>query len=246
MQHLPIVSNLVEGGTRRYVRMMLLRSHDFRVRHYNFLFNIGLLVAFVLLISGVLYYMYHTKETKDKTRMRKRLQRNYVIDKLHAYNHATRSIDGAYNTPLSANNAMVSERGYGTFEEDDWGKGGQPIEVASSSHYHTSNLREGDAEIRGRYGMGDLAPEGTSSVGGLMSSSSSVLNEEEVRRALQQGVAYSRPTRDLAPSSGPSSASRSSSWLYSMIEMRDRGNAAQKYAIPKYSGVMQTVESSLV
>lgn len=243
LPHLPrthVVSNLVEGGTRRYVKMMLVRSHDFRVRHYNFLFNVGLLLAFVSLVSSVLYYMHRTKETKDKKHMRKLTQRNYVVDKLRAYNRATLSVDGAYNTPLSANNALVAERGYGTFgeeEEKDWGKGGRPLGVESSAHYHTSEIREGDAEVRGRYGMGDSAPEGASALGG--SATSSVLNEEEVRRALQHGVAYSKPTRGAA-----SAAPRSSSWLYSMIEMRDRG--ARDYAIPKYSGVLQTVESSLV
>ena len=117
------VSNLVEGGTRRYVKMMLVRSREFRAQHYNFIFNVVVLSAFVLLVSGVLYYMYRTKETKEVEHMKKLSQRNYIVDKLHAYNRATLSVDGAYNTPMSANNALVSGRGYGAFEEEegDWG-----------------------------------------------------------------------------------------------------------------------------
>ena len=106
------MSGLVESGTRRYVRAMLHRSHRFRARYYNALYNFSLFVLLAAMTAGILYYMRTRKETAEKKRMRQLDQRNYVIDKLNQYNRTALRVDGAYNTPLSANNPIVGVGGY--------------------------------------------------------------------------------------------------------------------------------------
>lgn len=116
MQH--YVSGLVESGTRRYVRAMLHRSHRFRARYYNVLYNIALFAFFFAVTGGILYYMRTRKESVEKKRGRQLDQRNYVIDKLNQYNRTALRVDGAYNAPLSANNPVVGVGGYAALTSD--------------------------------------------------------------------------------------------------------------------------------
>mgnify|MGYP006092913867 CR=1 FL=1 len=96
-------SNLIESGTRRYVGMMLVRSHEFRRRHTNILFNAGLGAALFGLVALVLYYKRRTRENQAETDIRLFQKRNYVLDKLNNYNKTVLSVDGAFHTPQSAN-----------------------------------------------------------------------------------------------------------------------------------------------
>lgn len=229
-----VVSNLVETGTRKYVKMMLNRSHEFRQRHYNFFFNIALLTLFIILVSGTLTYMHYTKETKNSKKLKQLSQRNYIIDKLHAYKRSTIAIDGAYNTPLSSNNQLVSNVNYSSFTNQSFND--QNIfnenKENSDEYHHTQNIRNNDPEIKQRHQM-KYNPNGTTST-----TTPSVLNEEEIRRALQQGTAYSKPTKHSTQKMPTSS----SAWLYSMINLQNQAT----FNIPKYNGIVKTIETSLL
>lgn len=101
--------SLVEGSTRNYVNYMLIRSHKVRVRYYNFFFNAFLFGLFVFVVGGSLVYKWRTKESSEEKSLRRLMKRNYVLERLGAYNKTAKSIDGAYNTPLSANSHLVRE-----------------------------------------------------------------------------------------------------------------------------------------
>jgi hypothetical protein len=161
MQH-HYVSSLVESGTRRYVRAMLHRSHRFRARYYNTLYNLALLALFAAVTAGILYYMRTRKETAEKKRMRQLDQRNYVIDKLNQYNRTALRVDGAYNAPLSANNPVIGVGGYAALASD-------PSEA--EAYHHERIFGEG---IEPSVPRESAAPS------------------ESVLRALGNGVAYNR------------------------------------------------------
>lgn len=107
MPQVAYTSNLVESGTRRYIGSMLVRSHEFRRRHYNFFFNVGLTLFLFGLVSLVLYYKRRTRETPTEADHRLLEKRNYVLNRLSQYNKKTLSTDGAFNTPLSANSPLL-------------------------------------------------------------------------------------------------------------------------------------------
>lgn len=101
-------TSLVENKTRTYVNYMLMKSHNVRVRYYNFFFNASLLIAFVVVVGGSLFYKWRCKESESERATRQLMKRNYVIERLNQYNHALKN-DGAYNTPLSANTHLFEE-----------------------------------------------------------------------------------------------------------------------------------------
>lgn len=101
-------THLVENNTRKYVNYMLIKSHDVRVRYYNFFFNLFLLIVFFLVVGGSLFYKWRSKENETEKATRKLIKRNYIIQRLSQYNHALKE-DGAYNTPLSANTHLFEE-----------------------------------------------------------------------------------------------------------------------------------------
>ena len=217
-------SNLVESGTRKYIRMMLVRSHAFRQRHYNIMFNLTLGVVFVILAIGILYYKRATKEKADERRLRELHSRKYVIDKLSKYNHATLRVDGAYNTPVSSNHP---ELGQSNLFSDT-------AMLASAMHESTSHDNnnagadagaDADADA-GRYHNQMLREE----------------RNEELKRALGGGMVHRRYRAHYVPNV-PMKGHGVSSWMRSMIHEKEK---LGDYEIPKYTGAVGALEASLV
>jgi len=159
-------SNLVESGTRKYIRMMLIRSHRFRERHYNIMFNMTIGLLFIGLVGGVLYYKHVTKEKRSDKYRRKLESRRYVIDKLSNYNRANMRVDGAYNTPVSSNHPE-----YGLFS-DFLGRSssishmvdGDVDSNMDDERYHVSEIRREKEEEMSRALGGGMRVKGVHDV----------------------------------------------------------------------------------
>jgi hypothetical protein len=54
--------NLVEPGVKYFLRETLKQTHLFRLKYYNSLFNIGLLVFFISLLGFILLMKYKMNE----------------------------------------------------------------------------------------------------------------------------------------------------------------------------------------
>ena len=55
---------LIEPGTKYFINASLDHCREFKVKHYNLLYNIGMFLGLVLTVSTVLYFKYKTKNDK--------------------------------------------------------------------------------------------------------------------------------------------------------------------------------------
>ena len=178
-------SNLVESGTRKYIRMMLIRSHRFRERHYNIMFNLTVGLLFFGLVGGVLYYKHVTKEKRSDKYRRKLESRRYVIDKLSNYNRANMRIDGAYNTPVSSNHPEL-----GLFSDFS----GRSSSVSQSQVMDGGNESKMDEE---RYHVSEVRKEKEEEIKRALGGGMRVRQVHEVPRAPSKGRVPSRWMRSM-------------------------------------------------
>lgn len=78
--------NLVEPGTKYFLKQTLKTCHARNLNFYNNLYNGLLLFIFVSVISGILYYKKIYRLTQDEIIEQKRENRIYVLEKLKKYN----------------------------------------------------------------------------------------------------------------------------------------------------------------
>lgn len=73
---------LIEPGMKYFINASLEQCHQFKSKHYNFLYNLGLFIAFFSIIGIVLYYKYKIKNNKKLQEEKKKEQQEYVLNKL--------------------------------------------------------------------------------------------------------------------------------------------------------------------
>ena len=74
--------NLTEAGIRSYVGKSLRDFHKFRDSWTSLIFNIIMFFAFVVTISGVLYWRYKGRITPEEQLLRNRKKKEYIFTKL--------------------------------------------------------------------------------------------------------------------------------------------------------------------
>jgi len=77
-----IKPRLIEPGMKYFINASLEQCHQFKSKHYNFIYNLGLFVAFIIILAIVLYYKYKVKNNKKLQEEKKRQQKEYVLNKL--------------------------------------------------------------------------------------------------------------------------------------------------------------------
>jgi hypothetical protein len=109
-------SHLIEGNTRSYVQLVLSKCNENRVRMYSYALNGFILVAFILTVTGILWYCRSAKLT-PKERIRKfRRDQEYVLTKIREFqtvNKAqreqfTRLVNRVETSEPIANNKLTS------------------------------------------------------------------------------------------------------------------------------------------
>jgi len=71
-----IQPRLIEPGMKYFINASLEQCHQFKSKHYNFLYNLGLFIAFISIISIVLYYKYKIKNNKQLQEEKKNNNKN--------------------------------------------------------------------------------------------------------------------------------------------------------------------------
>jgi len=79
---------LIEPGVKYFLNETLKQCHDFKTKYNNYLFNIGLLCAFLLLLGLILLYKFKGKLTPKEKIMRDSQKRQYIISKVKNYQDA--------------------------------------------------------------------------------------------------------------------------------------------------------------
>ena len=75
-------SSLTEPGVRSFVRKSLIAHRQSKNEMNCIMFNIGLLLAFVLIFGGVLYWRYNGKPNLRERAVERERTREYIISKL--------------------------------------------------------------------------------------------------------------------------------------------------------------------
>lgn len=91
---------LVEPGMKYYINETLKQCHSKREFFNNIIFNISLLVVFLLLLSGILFYKYRGKLTPVEKYMKNKNQYQYILSQIKKVNIAHKNANQELITGL--------------------------------------------------------------------------------------------------------------------------------------------------
>jgi len=74
--------NLVEPGVKYFLSETLKQTHLFRIKHYNTLFNIGLLIFFISLLGIILLIKYKGRLTIVEREKKEYDKKQYILSKI--------------------------------------------------------------------------------------------------------------------------------------------------------------------
>ena len=74
--------NLIEPGVKYFLNTTLEQCHIIKYKYYNFIYNLGLFIAFVSIITIFLYYKYKIKNNRELQEEKKQIEQNYIMNKL--------------------------------------------------------------------------------------------------------------------------------------------------------------------
>lgn len=77
-----INTTLVEPGVKYFISCSLRQCREFKDKYINILFNIGMFVLFIIIISGILIYKYKGKMTPIEREIINRKKQEYIVSKL--------------------------------------------------------------------------------------------------------------------------------------------------------------------
>lgn len=73
---------LCESGVKYFIRSSLKESHCLKEKHYNMIYNVAMMVSFVVCVTGFLWYRYKGKRSVEEQRLRDRQKQMYIVGKL--------------------------------------------------------------------------------------------------------------------------------------------------------------------
>jgi len=82
--------SLIEPGVKYFLRETLKQCKEFKDKYNNTIFNIGLLILFILLVFGILVYKYKGKLTPIEKQQKDIEKKQYILTKIKNYQDAKR------------------------------------------------------------------------------------------------------------------------------------------------------------
>jgi hypothetical protein len=76
---------LTEPGVKYFLNETLKQCHIFKEKYHNYLFNIGILVLFLILLGGLLIYKYKGKLTPEEISENELNKKRYILSKIKNY-----------------------------------------------------------------------------------------------------------------------------------------------------------------
>jgi hypothetical protein len=73
---------LTEPGVKSFLNSTLKQCHDFKTNYYNYMFNIGIFIGFLILLGGLLLYKYKGKLTDAEKRQLDNVKQQYILSKI--------------------------------------------------------------------------------------------------------------------------------------------------------------------
>ena len=76
---------LTEPGVKYFLNETLKQCHNFKEKHNNTLFKIGLLFGFLIILGILLLYKYKGKLTREEIREKEEEKKRYILSKIRNY-----------------------------------------------------------------------------------------------------------------------------------------------------------------
>jgi len=93
---------LIEPGTRYFLNETLSRCAVFKQQYYNDALNVTIVLIFIIMVFGFLYYKYKGKLTPAEKMTKDRERKHYVLSQIKNYQDAKRMESQSLITGLPA------------------------------------------------------------------------------------------------------------------------------------------------
>ena len=81
---------LTEPGVKYFLHQSLKQCHIVRDNFYNMVFNVGLLIGFLLILGLILLYKYKGKLTPAEIAIKNKEKQQYILSKIKIFQDAKR------------------------------------------------------------------------------------------------------------------------------------------------------------
>jgi hypothetical protein len=78
------VPRLIERQTSAYMMNTLQQCHEKRVQLYSFLFNVTIVVVFLVVVAVILYSLFRQKRTPDEEKDKILHDQKFILEKIKA------------------------------------------------------------------------------------------------------------------------------------------------------------------
>ena len=75
--------SLIEPGTRYYIGGSLKECRKFKDKYITLLFNLGMIILFIIFFGSILMYRYKGNITPGEIELKNRKKKEYIISKLN-------------------------------------------------------------------------------------------------------------------------------------------------------------------
>jgi hypothetical protein len=82
--------HLTEPGVTYFLHQTLKQCHIVREKFHNLIFNVGMFIAFLLVLGLILLYKYKGKLTPVELEKNKREKQQYILSKIQKFQEAKR------------------------------------------------------------------------------------------------------------------------------------------------------------
>jgi len=76
---------LTEPGVKYFLNQALKQSHIIKEKFHNTLFNIGIFLIFIFILSGILLYKYKGKLSPIELQQKKKEKQQYILEKIKTF-----------------------------------------------------------------------------------------------------------------------------------------------------------------
>ena len=94
--------SLTEPGVKYFLHQTLKQCHITRDNFYNLAFNIGLFIAFLLILGGILFFKYKGKLSPIEINKKNKEKQQYILSKIQNFQQAKRKAHQELITGLPA------------------------------------------------------------------------------------------------------------------------------------------------
>ena len=92
--------SLVEPGVKFFLSRSLINANDYKKKYYNTIFNISLLIGFIMFLSCILVFKYKGKLTEKEKKENNDKTMSYVLSKIKVFQESKRKLEQELITGL--------------------------------------------------------------------------------------------------------------------------------------------------